>query len=140
MVHYSSLIIGINLAMETSNIRTMSNFPILVKTALIFPITWPPALFPKRGVRALYCSSFVSILCFSLTSTGDIELSVEKLNKQKSLVDYGGHYTYCCLPALIEKLKKGLGKRIHQIQLRHDTPQTVRYLSQCMRFSTMWYV
>ena len=75
-----------------------------------------------------YCSSLVSILCFSLTSTGDIELSVEKLNKQNSLVDYGGHYTYCCLPIFIEKLKKGLGKRIHQIQLRHDPPQTVRYL------------
>ena len=46
-------IIGINLAMETSYIRTMSNFPILVKTLLIFPIPWAPAPFPKRGVRAL---------------------------------------------------------------------------------------
>ena len=48
-----SLIIGINLATGTSNIRTMSNFPILVKTPLIFPIPWAPAPFPKRGVRAL---------------------------------------------------------------------------------------
>ena len=48
-----SLIIGINLAMETSYIRTMSNFPILVKTPRIFPIQWAPAPFPKRGVRAL---------------------------------------------------------------------------------------
>ena len=48
-----SLIIGINLAMELSYIRTMSNFPILVKTPLIFPIPWAPAPFPKRGVRAL---------------------------------------------------------------------------------------
>ena len=41
--------------METSYIRTMSNFPILVKTLLIFPIPWAPASgpFPKRGVRAL---------------------------------------------------------------------------------------
>ena len=31
----------------------MSNFPILVKTRLIFPIPWAPAPFPKRGVRAL---------------------------------------------------------------------------------------
>ena len=46
-------IIGINLAMETSYIRTMSNFPIFVKTPLIFPIPWAPAPFPKRGVRAL---------------------------------------------------------------------------------------
>ena len=49
-----SLIIGINLAMETSYIRTMSNFPILVKTPRIFPIHWAPAPFPKRGVRALF--------------------------------------------------------------------------------------
>ena len=48
-----SLIIGINLAMETSYIRMMSNFPILVATPLIFPILWAPAPFPKRGVRAL---------------------------------------------------------------------------------------
>ena len=48
-----SLIIGINLAMETSYIRTMSNFPILVKTPRIFPIQWAAAPFPKRGVRAL---------------------------------------------------------------------------------------
>ena len=34
-IHYSSLIIGINLAIETSFIRTMSNFPILVKMPLI---------------------------------------------------------------------------------------------------------
>ena len=47
-IHYSSLIIGINLAME------MSNFPILVQTPLIFPIPWAPAPFPKRGVRALH--------------------------------------------------------------------------------------
>ena len=40
-------IIGINLAMETSYIRTMSNFPIFVKTPLIFPIPWAPAPFPK---------------------------------------------------------------------------------------------
>ena len=46
-------IIGINLAIETSYIRTMSNFPIFVKTPLIFPIPWAPAPFPKRGVRAL---------------------------------------------------------------------------------------
>ena len=46
-------IIGINLAMETSYIRTLSNFPILVKTPLIFPIPWAPAPFPKRDVRAL---------------------------------------------------------------------------------------
>ena len=46
-------IIGINLAMETSYIRTMSNFPILVKTPLILPIPWAPAQFPKRGVRVL---------------------------------------------------------------------------------------
>ena len=39
--------------METSYIRTMSNFPILVKTPLIFQIPWAPAPFPKRGVRAL---------------------------------------------------------------------------------------
>ena len=32
----------------------MSNFPILVKTPLIFPIPWAPAPFPERGVRALY--------------------------------------------------------------------------------------
>ena len=50
-IHYSNLIIGINLAMETSYIRTMSNFPILVKTPLIFPIPWALAPFPKRGVR-----------------------------------------------------------------------------------------
>ena len=31
----------------------MSNFPILVKTPLIFPIPWAPAPFPQRGVRAL---------------------------------------------------------------------------------------
>ena len=48
-----SLIIGINLAMEMSYIRTMSNSPILVKTPLIFPVPWTPAPFPKRGVRAL---------------------------------------------------------------------------------------
>ena len=43
-IHYSSLIIGINLAMEMSYIRMMTNFPILVKTPLIFlgPI-------PKKG-------------------------------------------------------------------------------------------
>ena len=52
-IHYSSLIIGINLAMETSYIRTKSNFLILVKTPLIFPIPWAPAPFPKRGVIAL---------------------------------------------------------------------------------------
>ena len=40
--------------METSYIRTMSNFPILVKTPLIFPIPWAPAPFPKRGLRALH--------------------------------------------------------------------------------------
>ena len=45
-IHYSYLIIGINLAMETSYIR-MSNFPILVKTPLIFPVPWAPAPFPK---------------------------------------------------------------------------------------------
>ena len=39
--------------METLYIRTMSNFPILIKTPLIFPIPWAPAPFPKRGVRAL---------------------------------------------------------------------------------------
>ena len=39
--------------METSYIRMMSNFPILVETRLIFPILWAPAPFPKRGVRAL---------------------------------------------------------------------------------------
>ena len=39
--------------METSYIMTMSNFPILVKMPLIFPIPWAPAPFPKRGVRAL---------------------------------------------------------------------------------------
>ena len=39
--------------METSYIRAMSNFPILVKTPLIFSIPWAPAPFPKRGVRAL---------------------------------------------------------------------------------------
>ena len=66
-IHYSSLIIGINLAMETSYIRTMSNFPILVKTPLIFPIPWAPALFPKRGVRALnigpQCIVIISEIC-----------------------------------------------------------------------------
>ena len=36
----ASLIIGINLAMGTSCIMTMSNFPILVITPLIFPIPW----------------------------------------------------------------------------------------------------
>ena len=36
-----------------SYIRMLSNFPILVKTPLIFPIPWAPAPFPKRGVRAL---------------------------------------------------------------------------------------
>ena len=40
--------------METSYIRTMSNFPILVITPLIFQIPWAPAPFPKRGVRALH--------------------------------------------------------------------------------------
>ena len=42
-IHFSSFIIGINPAMEMSYIRTMSNFPILVKTQLIFPIPWAPA-------------------------------------------------------------------------------------------------
>ena len=32
----------------------MSNFPILVKTPLIFPVPWASAPFPKRGVRALH--------------------------------------------------------------------------------------
>ena len=45
--------------METSYIRAMSNFPILVKTPLIFPIPWAPAPFPKRGVRALYTDPFI---------------------------------------------------------------------------------
>ena len=31
----------------------MSNFSILVKTPLIFPIPWAPAPFSKRGVRVL---------------------------------------------------------------------------------------
>ena len=48
-----SLIIGIILAMERSYIRMMSNFPILVKTQIIFPIPWATAPFPKRSVRAL---------------------------------------------------------------------------------------
>ena len=39
--------------METSYLRMNSNFPISVKTPLIFPILWAPAPFPKRGVRAL---------------------------------------------------------------------------------------
>ena len=39
--------------METSNIRTMSNFPVLVKTPLIFPIPWAQAPFPNRDVMAL---------------------------------------------------------------------------------------
>ena len=39
--------------METSFIKTMSNFLILVKTPLIFPIPWAPAPFPKSGAGAL---------------------------------------------------------------------------------------
>ena len=39
--------------METSYLRMMSNFPISVKTPLIFPIPWAPAPFPKRGVGAM---------------------------------------------------------------------------------------
>ena len=38
--------------METSYIRMMSIFPILVQTPLIFPIPWaPPGPIPKRGVK-----------------------------------------------------------------------------------------
>ena len=39
--------------MEKSYIRTMSNFSILVKTLLIFPIPSALTAFPKRGVSAL---------------------------------------------------------------------------------------
>ena len=38
--------------MEMSHIRTMSNFPILVKMPLIFPIPWAPAPFLKKGCES----------------------------------------------------------------------------------------
>ena len=48
--------------METLYIRTMSNFPILVKKPLIFQIPWAPAPFPKKGVRALEGSDFFKLM------------------------------------------------------------------------------
>lgn len=59
---------------------------------------------------------------FHIAPTTGLELSVDKLDKQASLIDCGGHYTYCCLPALVEKLQRGLGKRIKLLQLKHETP------------------
>ena len=54
--------------MDTSYIRTMSNFQIFVKTPLIFPVPWAPAPFPERGVRALVMSggSFILQYLFCL--------------------------------------------------------------------------
>lgn len=57
---------------------------------------------------------------FHIAPSRDLEQSVDKLDKQTSLIDHGGHYTYCCLPALIEKLQRGLGKRIKLVQLKHE--------------------
>ena len=66
-----------------SYIRTISNFPILVKTPLIFPIQWAPAPFQKRGVRALYCTP-------------------QKLPKWFCCVEQNGsHCSRCCTAAHI---------------------------------------
>ena len=55
-----------NLAMETSYIRTMSNFPNLVKMPIIFQILWAPAPFQKRDVIALHAHFLSKILSIVL--------------------------------------------------------------------------
>ena len=57
----------------------MSNFTILFKTPLIFPIPWAPAPFPKRGVRALLLCDF-SICHISVYSGTSGSLNFEYEN------------------------------------------------------------
>ena len=71
---YVSLIIGINLAMETSYIRTMSNFPILVKTRTQY----------KQTVHGQKYKVMLSWLYFSAISSTTVN---------KTYSEHTRHYT-----------------------------------------------
>ena len=98
--------------METSYVRMMLNFPILVITPLIFPIPWALAPFPKRGVRALRryipiyhpdftVCSFMEILlvwthCFSISKWETIGPDKEIFSVKLCLTH---HFKHICFGA-----------------------------------------
>ena len=83
--------------MEMSYIMTMSNFPILVKTLLIFPIPWAPATFPISGVRALsnvmLVTGFPQVLTWKIVKNSTMYGKIVEL--KKNLNNHGKINEFC---------------------------------------------